>query len=309
VTRQAQTALIPSRLSEPLEVALVGAGLMGSQIGCEYLLGGHSVSFLVRDVEGSRKRVAEAFSVAVEAGIASPDAAAEAAGRLSFVESIDALDATTALVVESIPEDIELKRVVLGEVALKLPGAILASNTSSIPLTDLGSAIGAPERTIGTHYWNPPLLMPPVEIIAGCETRPAIVDRVSAIVEALGKEALLVERDVPGFIWNRLQAALLREVLWLVENGVASPRTIDRIVKSGLARRSRYTGPFETIALGGVHSWTRLSENLFPQLSTATGAGDLERWLDRSPEELAEARARRDRGLAEEIARSREQSV
>jgi 3-hydroxybutyryl-CoA dehydrogenase len=114
-----------------------------------------------------------------------------------------------------------------------------------------------------------------------------------------------VERDVPGFVWNRLQAALLREVLWLVENGVASPRAVDRIVSSGMARRLRYTGPFETIALGGVHSWTSVARNLFPVLSNATEPGDIERWLDRSDEELAEAKARRDRGLAAELTTDR----
>jgi 3-hydroxyacyl-CoA dehydrogenase len=291
-----------SQPAERLRVAIVGAGLMGSQIGCEYALGGHRVTYLVRDVAASRARVEGAFAVAREAGIANGVVTAD---DVAYVSAIAELDERTDLVVESIPEVLETKREVLGEIAAKLPGAIIGSNTSSIPLTVLGAAIGAPERTVGTHYWNPPLLMPPVEIIRGERTRDDVVDRVTATIEALGKEPLLVERDVPGFVWNRLQLALLREVLWLVENGVASPRAIDRIVSSGMARRLRYTGPFETIALGGVHSWTTVAENLFPVLSNATEPSDIGRWLDRSEEELAAARTRRDRGLAAELATAR----
>jgi 3-hydroxybutyryl-CoA dehydrogenase len=275
---------------------------MGSQIGCEYALGGHRVTYLVRDVDVSRRRVERSFDVAREAGIAGGEVTAADVG---YVTAADALDEGTDLVVESIPELLETKRDVLAPIAERLPNAIIGSNTSSIPLTTLGEAIGAAERTLGTHYWNPPLLMPPVEIIRGVHTRDDVVDRVRAVIGDLGKEPLLVERDVPGFVWNRLQLALLREVLWLVENGVATPRAIDEIVSSGMARRLRFTGPFETIALGGVHSWTNVARNLFPVLSNAAEPSDIERWLDRSPDELESARARRDRGLAEELAKDR----
>jgi len=282
-----------------VDVAVIGAGLMGSQIGCEYALAAHRVTFVVRDLDRGRSRAAAAFEVARRARLAT-EAQVDAA-QVSFVTDIERLDPSTELVVESIPEDLELKSAVFRRVAHRAPDAILASNTSSIPLSELGDAVGAPERVVGTHYWNPPLLMPPVEIIPGERTRPEVVERVRATLEALGKEPVLVERDVPGFIWNRLQFALLREVLWLVENGVASPQTIDRVVRSGLARRLRYTGPFDSIALGGAHSWTRVAETLFPVLSNATEPPDLARWLDETPTRLEAVRLRRDRGLADEL--------
>jgi 3-hydroxyacyl-CoA dehydrogenase/aminoglycoside phosphotransferase (APT) family kinase protein len=293
-------------MAEPLSVLVVGAGLMGSQIGCEYALGGHSVTFLVRSLEPSRARVSSAFALAIEAGIAGQEAAADAVRRVSFVDTVDAVDSATELVVESIPEEIELKRAALRELAKLLPRAVIASNTSSIPLTELGAAIDAPERTVGTHYWNPPLLMPLVEIVAGEQTSRETIGLASRVVAGLGKEPVLVERDVPGFIWNRLQAALLREALWLAEEGVATPETIDRVMRSGLARRYRYTGPFETVALGGLASWTRVAENLFPHLSAAARPGAIEPWLYAGDEELDAVRLRRDRGLAEELARERE---
>jgi 3-hydroxyacyl-CoA dehydrogenase len=281
---------------------------MGSQIGVEYALGGHEVTYLVRDLEASRTRVDRAFGVAVAAGIASTEERTAAEARIALTTAADALDPATEVIAESIPEDIDVKRAVLGPLVRRHPKAIVASNTSSIPLTELGEALGAPERTLGAHYWNPPLLMPPVEIISGKNTAPEAVERIRALIEGLGKEPVLVESDVPGFIWNRLQLALLREALWLVENGVATPRTVDLVVSSGLARRSRYTGPFETIALGGVDAWTQVAANLFPVLSAATAPVDLTRWLDRTPDELAAIRERRDAGLASELAESRTES-
>ena len=243
--------------------------------------------------------------MAVEAGLAGKEAAAEAQRKIVFVETVASVDEATELVVESVPEDIGVKTEVLGELARRLPGATIASNTSTIPLTELGAAIDAPERTVGTHYWNPPLLMPLVEIVAGERTSRETLETVSTRLAALGKEPVHVERDVPGFIWNRLQAALLRESLWLVGEGVATPETVDRIVRSGLARRYRYTGPFETVALGGIDSWTRVAANLFPQLSNATSPEALGRSLVYDDEALDAARVRRDGGLARELAQER----
>jgi 3-hydroxybutyryl-CoA dehydrogenase len=293
-------------MAERASVLVVGAGLMGSQIGVEYSLGGHPTAFLVRDVERSRARVSSAFAVAIEAGLAGKEAAAEAHRKVTFVETVAAVDVATELVVESVPEDLDIKAAVLAELAKRLPGATIASNTSTIPLTELGNAIDAPERTVGTHYWNPPLLMPLVEIVAGEGTSRETLETVSTGLAALGKEPVRVARDVPGFIWNRLQAALLRESLWLVREGVATPETVDRVVRSGLARRYRYTGPFETVALGGLGSWTRVAENLFPELSNATRPETLEDGLVYDDEALEAARARRDRGLARELARDQD---
>ena len=117
---------------------------------------------------------------------------------------------------------------------------------------------------------------------------------------------MVVDRDVPGFVWNRLQLALLREAVWIVENGVAAPEVVDTIVQDGLARRWRYTGPFATAALGGPATFTRVAENLWPVLSTATEPHDLAQWLRHAPEALSEIKANRDAGLLEDLKRDRE---
>jgi 3-hydroxybutyryl-CoA dehydrogenase len=156
------------------------------------------------------------------------------------------------------------------------------------------------DRLIGTHYWNPPLLMPLVEVITTDRVRPDIVPSVTATLTELGKRPVLAERDVPGFIWNRMQLALLREAVWLAENGVASPAAIDQVVREGLARRWRYTGPFQTAALGGAATFERIANNLWPVLSNADQLADLRQWLNLDSDVTRRDREARDRGLSED---------
>ena len=288
-----------------MRVVVVGAGLMGSQIAAEYALGGHEVLFMARRLPEAAARVERAFGVAAGTGLHPAGGVDAARGRVTAATEFPATGAPVDLVVESIVEDVDAKIEVLRHAADVAPDAILASNTSSLSITALGRGAGAPERTVGTHYWNPPLLMPLVEVVAGERTSPATVETVSGALRALGKRPVLVEKDVPGFVWNRLQLALLREAVWIVEHGVASPAVVDEIVRDGLARRWRLTGPFETTALGGPDTFTRIAANLLPALSRADRVDGLSRWLDLSPPVLEATRRRRDAGLVAELSRER----
>ena len=288
-----------------MKVVLLGPGLMGSQIACEYALGGHEVVVLARRPDVARERIERGFSTAREHGLANPDQVDAARERIAMAEEIGAADGAR-IIVESVVEDLAEKKEALLPVVARNPDAIVASNTSSIPITAIGAAIGAGERTVGAHYWNPPLLMPMVEVIRGDETKETVVAEVTATLRELGKRPVLVDRDVQGFAWNRLQLALLREAVWLVENGVASPATVDEIVRDGLARRWRYTGPFQTAALGGAATFERVANLLWPSLSTETSLEDLRRWLDESPETTAPLRERRDHGLAADMQADRQ---
>jgi 3-hydroxybutyryl-CoA dehydrogenase len=273
-----------------VRVVVLGAGLMGAQIGCEYVAGGHDVTFVARDQEAAAERVRKASALAGRLGL-EPTGSYEIAARAE--RPVD-------LVVESLPEDLELKAALLAPLA-ETP--LIASNTSSLSITALGERIGAPERTVGTHYLNPPLLMPPVEVVAGARTDPAVVERTAATLSELGKLPVLVERDVPGFVWNRLQLALVREALWLVDEGVASPETVDAVVREGLARRWRHVGPFAVAALGGVETWLQVGENLLPELSCAADLAGLDRHV--ALDDPQAAAAVRDEALAEELYRER----
>lgn len=289
-----------------MKVVVAGPGLMGSQIGCEFAIGGHDVVFLVHRREEAMRRVDAAFALAATLDLWPARAVSSGRERVTFAGSVDELDPASELVIESIVEDLTAKTDLLRAAATRMPDAMLASNTSSISISELGAGSGAPERTLGMHFWNPPLLMPLVEVISGPVTDPALIERIAAVVRGIGKRPVVVDRDVPGFVWNRLQLALLREAVWIVENGVAAPEVVDEIVRDGLARRWRYTGPFATAALGGPATFTRIAANLWPVLSGATELRDLARWLQASPEKLEAIKASRDAGLLADLKRDRE---
>ncbi|MCC6791287.1 MAG: 3-hydroxyacyl-CoA dehydrogenase family protein [Thermomicrobiales bacterium] len=288
-----------------MKVVLAGPGLMGSQIGCEFAIGGHEVVYLVNRREEAERRVAAAFDLAGTLGLWSDEVVVGGRDRVGYAERVTECDPATELFIESIVEERSAKFALLAAAAARLPNAILASNTSSIGITELGQGGGAPERTLGLHFWNPPLLMPLVEVISGPATDPAHVETVAGVVRGIGKRPMIVDRDVPGVVWNRLQLALLREAVWIVENGVAAPEVVDEIVQDGLARRWRYTGPFATAALGGPATFTKVAANLWPVLSTETELHDLAQWLRDSPEELAAIKARRDAGLLNDLKNDR----
>lgn len=283
-----------------MKIALLGPGLMGAQIACEYALGGHNVVVLAHRVDAAEERLARSWATAAAHQLAT-DAEIEAAQERLLLTTDVAQTAGSEIIVESVVEDLALKAEAVKPVLALSPKAIVASNTSSIPITAIGEAVGAPKQTVGAHYWNPPLLMPLVEVIRGESTSDAVVETMEATVRSLGKRPVRVDRDVPGFVWNRLQLALLREAVWIVERGVASPAVVDEIVRDGLARRWRYTGPFQTAALGGASTFEKVAANLWPVLSRSRNLDDLRQWLDESPDATQPLRERRDAGLAADL--------
>lgn len=277
---------------------------MGSQIACEYALGGHDVVVVTRSPESASARVKRAFDLVQRENLVDTETATEAGTRLRFAND---LRIACDVAIEALPEQFGLKSDVLKEVAEHAPRAVLATNTSSLSVTALGKAADASARTVGTHYWNPPLLMPLVELVVG-SAADETVSFMRDTLTRLGKKPIVVLRDTPGFIWNRLQAAVLREAVWLAENSVAAPEDIDGVVREGLARRWRYLGPFETVALGGVSTWQQVSSNLLPHLSQAQSAPHLERWVDVEKQHVDALRERRDAGLAAELRKDRHSS-
>jgi 3-hydroxybutyryl-CoA dehydrogenase len=288
-----------------MKIAVLGPGLMGAQIAVEYALGGHDVVALARRPDVAAERIQRAFATLSSRALATAAQLDSATRRLAIVQDLAAATAAD-IIVESVVEDLDQKAAALKPVLAVAPDAIVATNTSAIPISAIGAAINAPWRTIGAHYWNPPLLMPLVEVIRGDETTSETTETIIATLRDLGKRPVLVDRDVPGFAWNRLQLALLREAVWLVENGVASPATVDEIVRDGLARRWRFTGPFQTAALGGAGTFERIANNLWPELSCATSLHDLRRWLDEDPVTTTPLRERRDDGLVIDLLHDRQ---
>jgi 3-hydroxybutyryl-CoA dehydrogenase len=279
-------------------MAVVGAGLMGAQIGAEYALGGFEVRLSNRGLESSRRAVARAVAALGHlgaTGLAEPDSIAAAVRRLSALGSAAEACRGAELIVESLPEDMDAKAAALTEAVRAAPAAPICSNTSSLSVGELGRRLVAEERTIGTHYWNPPTLMPLVEVIPGPRTDPGLVARVEALLRSLGKEPVRAP-DIPGFIWNRLQLALLREAVGMVQAGEAEPATIDLILRRGLGRRWSLIGPFQTVALGGPAVFEAVAGQLWPKLHDDVAPAAIGR-LDLPPAS-PELRAARDESLA-----------
>ena len=171
------------------------------------------------------------------------------------------------LVIESIPENLELKRQFFGRVELHCPAdAILASNTSGIPATDLAAGLRRPERFAVTHFWNPPHLMPLVEVVKGVKTSMATVETLVDLLSRAGKKPVKVLKDTPGQLGNRLFQALLREAIHIVEEGIASVEDVDTAVKNGLGRRFPVYGPLEHNDVVGLDTLHAIQSYMCPSL-------------------------------------------
>lgn len=282
-------------------VAIVGAGRMGAQIGAEYALAAHPTILVTRAKATGDQALSQATAAIrflADQGLVTETDARSAVGRLRTATDLRAACAGAEIVVESVAEDFEAKVLVLRTAGAATPGAILATNTSSLSVGALGDAAGVAERLIGTHYWNPPTLMPLVEVVPGPRTAANVRDRMLAVLRGLGKEPVVVS-DVPGFVWNRLQFALLREAASLVGSGVVSAPDLDRIVTRGLARRWSLIGPFDTMALGGHDTFIAIARQLFGELANGTSVDDLAALPDPGPAALAGLAQERDRRLAE----------
>jgi 3-hydroxybutyryl-CoA dehydrogenase len=176
------------------------------------------------------------------------------------------------LVVETVTEDLEVKTQVYALIAPWLGrDTVLATNTSALSISALGRASPRPEAFAGLHFLYPADITAVVEIIAGEATADETVAALSDLAVAMGKAPIVARRDVPGFVWNRLQHALLREALWLVDKQVADIATVDAAVSDGLAPRWLAAGPFATADLGGMGTWSRVATEIFPHLASDPG--------------------------------------
>ena len=175
------------------------------------------------------------------------------------------------LVCETVTEDAATKAAVYRQIEPWLePGALLTTNTSSLRIGELARVLRRPDAFAGLHFLYPAEATAVVEVVAGESTSAETVAALRGFARQMDKVTILARRDVPGFVWNRLQVALLREALWLLDQGVADVEAIDAAVSDGLAPRWLATGPFATVDLGGSHTWARVAEELFPALATDT---------------------------------------
>jgi len=230
------------------KVAVIGAGLMGHGIAQVFAVHDHAVTIF-----DANPKVLETVRSRIQTNLQDLGKDPSALDRLCTCLELEQAVAGADFVVEAAPEDLELKRQLFKAIeAAAPPAAILASNTSVIPITQIMAGLADRTRCLGTHWWNPPFLIPLVEVIATEWTSPDVVDRTIALHTAIGKTAVHVKRDVAGFVGNRLQHALWREAIALVEQGVCDAQTIDTVIKASFGRRLAVLGPLENADLVGT---------------------------------------------------------
>lgn len=249
-------------------VVIAGAGTMGASLAQIFAQAGIQVTLWNRSQAGLDRAAAL---------IRSNQSALVAAGRLSaddsnaLMERIvptteDACFPTASFLLESIAEDLTLKQDFFRRISTLVPvDCILTTNTSGLSISAIGSTVAEPGRFCGMHWINPPHLVPLVEVIQGTDTGDGTMDFVYALAQRLRKKPIRA-KDLPGFIMNRLQLALLREALALVDSGAATAEDVDAAVKYGLGLRYACVGPFETMDLGGVDIFCRIASYLLADL-------------------------------------------
>ena len=291
---------------------------MGHGIAQIFALAGYQVNLhdsSSEQLDSALPRIQRNLQTCVTHGFVSEEAATAVPTHLSLEPDLANAVAQADFIVEAVLEDLEVKHAVLRQLErFCQPHTIITSNSSSFRVGDMAKALKRPQQFLGTHYWNPPHLVPLVEVIVGEESGRKSVETAVNLLKAVGKYPALVKKDVPGFVGNRLQHALRREAIAIVAEGIATPEDVDMIARLGFGLRLPLIGPLETVDLGGLDLTLAIQSYLLPDLDRSTEPTSLVRekvakgelgaksgrgffeWPDGRHTEAIE---RRDRGILE----------
>ena len=240
-------------------IAVIGPGMMGHAIAQEFAAAGYHVTLCGRDegrLEQARSKIQDSLEELAEWGLTT---------------NLEDAGVQADFVVESVIEILEVKEKLFSKLdAICPPHTILASNTSSLMPTTLAAATQRPDRFLIAHYFNPPYLMPLVEIVRGEDTTDDAVDAVFSLYKQMDKRPIICQKEAPGFIVNRLQLVLWREAFSLVQRGIASPQDVDRAVKDSFGRRLGMVGPFELYEyIDGYDLTVQCEKYILPDIDTS----------------------------------------
>ena len=249
-------------------IAVVGAGLMGHGIAQVFALAGHEVTItdtVMKNLDTVISRIAANLRDLGD----DPLAISRVRPCVDLAEAVREAD----YVVEAVSEDLPLKQKLFANIERHVrPDTILASNTSVIPITAIMQGLNRRERALGTHWWNPPFLVPLVEVIETQWTEPELIAWTMNLHRAAGKKPAHVKKDVAGFIGNRLQHALWREAISLVENGICDAATVDAVIKASFGRRLAVLGPLENADLVGTDLTLAIHNTVLPAIDSRPAA-------------------------------------
>lgn len=252
--------------------ALIGLGTMGPGIAGRLARGG--IDVVAYDVspaaiERSRSLLDTVNGVLDRLQIAAPE---KGPGKIAFTSSLAEAVADAELVIENVPEDMALKAEVFRAIdPLIAPGVIVASDTSGIPITKLQAFLSHPGRMVGMHWSNPPHIIPMIEVIAGELTEASTVAAIRDLIRGIGLLPVVVKKDLPGFVENRVLYALLREAVDLVERGVIEPEDLDTCVSWGIGYKLAVIGPMALLDMAGLDIYKSVSSFLNEDLCDRKG--------------------------------------
>lgn len=255
------------------EIAVLGAGLMGVGIATRFATAGYHTRLY--DIDSARLNgvpAAVRFILDEMAEACQFDSAkvGEVLGKIGTTADLQTMEGVN-LAIEAVPERLQIKHELYASlIPILSRDAIIASNTSGF-LPDALSESFAPEdraRFLVTHFWNPPHVVPLVELVPGSDTNLETVEQVRKIIVDIGGEPVVLTKAIPGFVGNRLQFAVLREALHIVQSGAASPEVVDTVMKMSLGQRYSVIGPLEGADMGGLNTFLDIATHLIPELGT-----------------------------------------
>jgi 3-hydroxyacyl-CoA dehydrogenase len=251
-------------------VAVIGTGTMGPGIAQIFSQGGLEV--VLYDIkEDQLAKASDAIQknldIFRETGFLTSKEVDEVRKRITSSSNLEEAVKKADFVLEAVPEVLDIKKSVFQVLdGLCPPDVILASNTSGISITEIAKATRTPNRVVGMHWWNPPIIIPAIEIIKGERTDEEVLVITKSLVTKIKKIPVIVRKDVPGFLGNRMQYALMREAIALLNEGVASAEDIDMMIKAGIGFKFPVMGPLETIDMAGLDIFYRVSQYLYGKL-------------------------------------------
>ena len=262
-------------MSDKKKIAVLGAGVMGTGIGQTFAMKGCEVMMIYVYDDKLRAKPIETMTanlkILAENGVIDEKEIPEITGRVRCTESLEEVAEFADIIFECIVENLAVKQDYFAKLDALCPQTtILATNTSAISVTEIAEKSVHKERIIGTHYWNPAYLMPLVEVIKTKYVSEDVVKATYKLLEEAGKCPVIVEKDVPGFLANRMQHALFREAISIVEHGIASAEDVDKAIKYVFGMRLGVRAPMEVIDAGGTDLTYSIHKYLFPHIESST---------------------------------------
>jgi 3-hydroxybutyryl-CoA dehydrogenase len=262
------------KLQEIHDITVLGAGIMGHGIAQSFLMGGYPVSLYdIQEsiLETAKSHIEKNLGLFYESDLIGKKDIDLSLRRLSTTTDLKLAVEGSDFIVEAAPEDLGLKQRLFEQVESFCGGnTIIATNTSSLTLKGIGARVKNRDRLVVTHWFNPPHIVPTVEVVKGEQTGDETMETTYQLLEKIKKMPVKINQELPGFLVNRIQLAMVREVFDLYEKGVASAADIDKAVKGSFGFRLASIGPLLTADLGGLELWLRVFENLVPQIQSST---------------------------------------